>query len=66
MTEGYDRANGAANATGMTVEGSFVLQAVAGASGAKSATAAANADVGNTHILALRLKFLPACDELLS
>lgn len=54
MTEGYDRANGAANAAGMTVEGSYVLQAVAGATGAKSATAAANADVGVTHLLALR------------
>ena len=54
MTESYDRPSGAANATGMTIEGSRVLQAAAGATGAKSATAAANADVGNTHILALR------------
>jgi hypothetical protein len=54
MTESFDKANGSANATGLTVEGSRVLLAVAGASGTKTATAAANADAGNAHILALR------------
>src|SRR4051812_18310095 len=54
MTESYDKANGAANATGLTVEGSRVLLALAGASGTKTATAAANADAGNAHILALK------------
>ena len=54
MTESFDKANGAANANGLTVEGSRVLLAVAGASGAKTATAAANADAGNAHILALK------------
>jgi len=54
MTESFDKANGAANATGLTVEGSRVLLAMAGASGAKTATAAANADAGNAHILALK------------
>src|SRR3954471_1562131 len=54
MTESYDKANGSANATGLTVEGSRVLLALAGASGTKTATAAANADAGNAHILALK------------
>src|SRR5581483_3978296 len=54
MTESFDKANGSANATGLTVEGSRVLLAVAGVSGTKTATAAANADAGNAHILALR------------
>ncbi|HZR03370.1 MAG TPA: Ig-like domain-containing protein [Burkholderiales bacterium] len=54
MTESFDKANGSANATGLTVEGSRVLLAAAGASGTKTATAAANADAGNAHILALK------------
>ena len=54
MTESFDRPNGANNATGLSIEGSRVLQALAGASGAKTATAAGNADAGNAHILALR------------
>jgi RHS repeat-associated protein len=54
MTESFDKANGSANATGLTVEGSRALLAIAGASGTKTATAAANADAGNAHILALR------------
>jgi len=54
MSESYDRPSGANSATGQSIAGSRVLQAVAGATGAKTATAAGNADVGNTHILALR------------
>jgi RHS repeat-associated protein len=54
MTESFDRPNGANNATGLSIEGSRVLQASAGASGVKIATAAGNADAGNAHILALR------------
>ena len=54
MTESFDRPSGANNATGLSVEGSRVLQAVAGASGTKSATAAGDADAGNAHLLALR------------
>ena len=54
MTESFDRPSGANNATGMSIEGNRVPQAVAGATGAKTATASGNADVGNTHILALR------------
>ena len=42
------------NAAGISVEQNYVLQAAAGATGAKSAVANANADVGNAHILALR------------
>ena len=55
MTEAYDRANRVVpNAAGQSIEGSFVAQAAIGASGIKTATASANADTGNTYILALR------------
>lgn len=55
MTESFDRrSGGAAGPTGQSIEGSRVLQAAAGATGAKTATAAADADAGVTHILALR------------
>jgi RHS repeat-associated protein len=54
MTESFDRPSGANNATGMSIEGNRVLLAVAGATGVKTATAAAEADAGNTHILALK------------
>jgi MSHA biogenesis protein MshQ len=55
MSEGFDVTVPAANnATGQATEGSYVLQAIAGATGAKTATASANADRGNAHILALR------------
>jgi RHS repeat-associated protein len=54
MTESFDKPSGSNNATGLSVEGNRVLQALAGATGAKTATAAGNADAGNTHILALR------------
>ncbi len=55
MTEAYDRPiPAAAGAAGQSIEGSFVAQAVAGATGVKIARALANADRGNTHILALR------------
>lgn len=52
MIESFDRLRGANNATGLSVEGSRVLQA--GSSGTKTATAAGNADAGNAHLLALR------------
>ena len=54
MTESFDRPSGANNATGLSVEGSRVLQAAAASSGNKTATAAGNADAGNAHLLALR------------
>ena len=54
MSEAYDRPSGANNATGQSIAGARVLQAVAGASGVKTANAAGNADAGNAHILALR------------
>src|SRR5258706_14748137 len=54
MTEGFDKANANNNATGMAVEGDWLLQAVAGATGVKTATASANAEAGNTHILGPR------------
>jgi len=54
MTESFDRPSGANSATGMSIEGSRVLLAVAGASGTKTATAAGSADAANAHLLALR------------
>lgn len=55
MTEALDvSAWTAPNALGQSTEGSYVLQPAAGATGAKTATASANADQGNAHILALR------------
>jgi RHS repeat-associated protein len=54
MTESFDKPSGSNNATGLSIEGNRVLQAVAGATGVKTATAAGNADAGNTHILTLR------------
>ena len=58
LAEAYDRPSGANSATGQAITGTFQLQAVAGASGTKSSTAGGSADVGNTHILALR-RLLP-------
>jgi hypothetical protein len=54
MTESFDQSSGAASSAGQSIAGNRVLQAGAGATGVKTATAAADADVGNTHILALR------------
>lgn len=55
MVETFDRANLAVpNAAGQAIEGNYVAQAVAGATGVKTATASAQADRGNTCILALR------------
>jgi hypothetical protein len=54
MTETFDRPSGANSDIGLTIEGTRMLQAVAGASGAKTATAAQYPDAGNAHLLALR------------
>ncbi|MEK7795238.1 MAG: DUF6701 domain-containing protein, partial [Candidatus Hydrogenedentota bacterium] len=57
MTESFDQRSSGASATGQSVEGNRVVQAAAGATGVKTATAAGgggSADFGNTHILALR------------
>jgi galactose oxidase-like protein/glyoxal oxidase-like protein len=54
MAESFDQSSGAANSTGQSIGGNRVLQAGAGATGVKTATAAGDADAGNTHILALR------------
>jgi RHS repeat-associated protein len=57
--EGFDQPNSVADsATGQSITGTYQAQVAAGASGAKRSTAAGNADVGNTHILALR-PFIP-------
>ncbi len=60
MVEAFDRPSGANNAVGQSIEGAWTVQQVAGATGAKSATAAGNADVGATHILALAPGPLPS------
>jgi hypothetical protein len=54
MAESFDQSSGVASSTGQSIESNYALQAGAGATGVKTATAAGNADVGNTHILALR------------
>jgi hypothetical protein len=55
MTEAFDVASqGVPNGAGESMEGSYVLQAAAGATGTKTATASGDADVGNAHILALK------------
>jgi MSHA biogenesis protein MshQ len=54
MTEGFDVASQTAGSNGQAIESNYALQTSAGATGAKSATAAGDADVGNTHILALK------------
>ena len=42
------------NGVGISMEGNYLVQAGAGATGVKTATASNDADVGNAHILALR------------
>jgi len=55
MTESFEVASIAPNnAAGQSIEGNRQVQAAAGATGVKSATVGGNADVGVTHILALR------------
>jgi RHS repeat-associated protein len=58
LTEAFDRPSGTNSATGQSITGGYLLLAAAGASGTKRSTAAGNANVGNTHILALR-RFIP-------
>lgn len=58
MTEAVDVAAGL-----QAIEVNYVLQAAAGATGTKTATASTDADVGNTHILALRPYACPAVSE---
>jgi hypothetical protein len=54
MTEGFDVASLAVpNLGGQSTEGNFALQSAPGPTGTKTATASNDADVGNTHILAL-------------
>jgi MSHA biogenesis protein MshQ len=55
VNESFDaRSEPADSDNGQSIVGSYVLQGTAGATGAKSATAAGGSDSGNTHILALR------------
>ena len=55
MTEAFDVASlTVPNAAGIAIEGNYVLQPAAGATGVKTATASGNTDVGNAHILALK------------
>jgi uncharacterized protein YjdB len=55
MTEAFEQASEMApNSAGISIEGAYVLQAAAGATGTKTATASNDTDTGNAHILALR------------
>lgn len=55
MTESFDRRSASVNSdTGQSLEGNRQVQAVAGPTGAKTATVGGHADAGNAHILALR------------
>ena len=55
MTEAFDvSSNPVPDALGMSVLGSYAVQAAVGATGNKTATASNDADTGNTHILAIR------------
>ncbi|HXF66699.1 MAG TPA: DUF6701 domain-containing protein [Burkholderiales bacterium] len=55
MTEAYDVAvPSPPAAVGQALEGAWQVQPLAGATGAKTATASNDADTGNAHILALR------------
>ena len=55
MTETVDVASvPVPNVDGISLEINYAQQAATGATGAKSAVASNNADIGNTHILALR------------
>jgi hypothetical protein len=54
MAESFDQLSGLANTTGQSIGGNREFKAAAGATGVKTATAAGDADAGNTHILALR------------
>src|SRR5581483_2477736 len=58
LTESFDRPSGNNNTTGQSITGTRALQATPGATGAKRSTAGGGADVGVTHILALR-RFVP-------
>ena len=54
MTEALEAASLVVeNFQGISLEVSYAVQPTAGASGVKSATASAHADVGNAHLLAL-------------
>jgi RHS repeat-associated protein len=68
MTEGFDvQVQPVQQAFGQSVEGDYATQAAAGATGAKTATAAgsgADADIGATHILALRPIVVVAVPQL--
>jgi MSHA biogenesis protein MshQ len=54
MNEAFEMAVGVSASDGQAIESNYVRQAAAGSTGTKSATAAGDADVGVTHILALR------------
>lgn len=54
MTEAGEAASlGVPNAAGVSIEANYEFQAVAGATGAKTATASNDSDTGNAHILSL-------------
>ena len=55
MNEAYEAASlTVPNIVGVSMEGNYVKQVAAGATGAETATASNDADVGNAQIVALR------------
>jgi MSHA biogenesis protein MshQ len=54
MTEAFDVSTGPDSSGGQAIEGNYDVQVSAGSTGTKTATVGGDADVGNTHILALR------------
>jgi hypothetical protein len=57
MTEAFDISSDTAqSSSGETIQGNRRLQATLGATGARTATASNDADVGNAHTLALRAR----------
>lgn len=56
MTEAFDVRSDSIGSSGESMEGNHLLQAAVGASGARTATASNDADVGNAHALALKAR----------
>lgn len=54
MTEAFDKASGTTGSGGISIEGNYQAQVAVGATGARTATAANDADTGNAHTLALK------------
>ncbi len=56
MTEAFDVASNLPGSGGIAIQGNYQLLPTAGATGTRTATAASDADTGNTHTLALKAR----------